>query len=497
MNNNKKTSKIMDALTSKRARHSSASIVITALFIAVIIGLNVVTTLISNRGVSMSWDLTADKIYKLTDDSIEQINKLKDDVTIHVLAKEKELQDSHEYYYQINALLREFESKSKHITLNYVDLPSNPTFINKYPNVDWYGKTNLLLVECGDNYLSVTPEDVFIYDEETYMNSGEFLVTGQKLEQATLTAILNVITTEKINVTFVDDNLDNRLNKTLVATLTNNAYTVNFTSLSLEEIPEESEFLVLFAPNADMSEMICDKIRDWLYNDGEYGHTFLYVPHVEQNPPTPNLDKLLEEWGMAVGDGIINETDTEYLASLMDGSIVSLYHVDNLKFDADLNLRNRAVVMRTSAPVEILNSSASSLLSTSDKAYVAPRDGEAVDPDTVQKGKLSGAAISSQTDGDKKPSNVIVIGSPYAFSADAMATQIYKNKIFTINLFHVIADRNTASIVIEGNALNANELNIPSVKTANTLIFISRYLIPLAFVVAGVVVFFVRRARHG
>ena len=212
MNNNKKTSKIMDALTSKRARHSSASIVITALFIAVIIGLNVVTTLISNRGVSMSWDLTADKIYKLTDDSIEQINKLKDDVTIHVLAKEKELQDSHEYYYQINALLREFESKSKHITLNYVDLPSNPTFINKYPNVDWYGKTNLLLVECGDNYLSVTPEDVFIYDEETYMNSGEFLVTGQKLEQATLTAILNVITTEKINVTFVDDNLDNRLN---------------------------------------------------------------------------------------------------------------------------------------------------------------------------------------------------------------------------------------------------------------------------------------------
>lgn len=496
MNNKKKQSKLMAILTSRKAKYGSLSVAITAIFIAVIIGLNIIVSLVNARGVNMSLDLTADKIYKLTDDSIEQLKKLDKDVTIYVLAKEKELESAHEYYYQINKLLREFDNKSKHITLKYVDLPSNPTFINQYPNVDWYGKTNLLLVESAENYISVTPEDVFIYDEETYMNSGEFLVTGQKLEQATLTAILNVITVEKVQVTFVDDNLDNRLNKTLVGTLTNNAYNVDFVSLASEEIPLETKFLVLFAPNADMSEMICDKIRNWLYNDGEYGHTFLYVPHVEQNPNTPNIDKLLDEWGMAIGDSIINETNPEYISSALDGSIVSLYHVDLQKFDSNLSLKNVPVVIRTCAPVEILDTCASSLLSTSDKAYLSPiTPGNAVDPETVEKAKYSGAAIA--TKGEDNISNVIVIGSPYLFAADVMGTKTYKNKNFTINMFHTIAQRNTASIVINGTPLNANELNIKDLKTANSIIFIVRYLIPLSFVALGVIVFILRRVRHG
>ena len=498
-NNNRNTkSSFVSLITSKKAKRGSLSIAITAIFIAVIVGLNIITTLLANRGVNMSVDLTADKVYKLTDDSIEQVNKLSEDVTIYVLAKEKELEDAHEYYYQINKLLHEFENHSKHITLKYVDLPSEPTFINKYPNVEWYSQTNLLLVECGENYLSVTPEDVFVYDEETYMNSGEFLVTGQKLEQATLTAILNVITVEKVGVTFIDDNLDNHLNKTLVGTLTNNAYTVNFVSLASNEIPEDSKFLVLFAPNADMSEFICNKISDWLYNDGEYGRTFLYVPHVEQNPNTPNIDKLLEEWGMAVGDSIIHETDPSYIASALDGSIVSLYHVDNLKFDSNLNYRKIPVVMRTCAPIEILDPSASSLLSTSESAYIESNlPNSKVDPDTVIKEKYSGGAISTKGESEDKQSNVIVIGSPYLFSADAMSTNTYKNKLFTINLFHTIADRNTASIIIEGTPLNTNELNIQSQKTASNIIFVSRYLIPFIFIAAGVAVIILRRVKHG
>ena len=492
----KKPNKIMSFLKSRNAKRGSISILLTVLFIAVVVGLNIVATLLTNRFPVLSSDLTSNSVYKLTQTSVEYVKNLKDDVNVYVLMEEKALESQGEYYIQVNKLLEAFDQQSDHITLKYINLATNPTFTSDYPDINWQTTGYLMLVEHGDSYIAVKYEDVFEYDQEAYQSYGEYVISSQKLEQALLTAVLNVTTEEKVLVTMLEGHgeLDPA---PLASLLSNNAYEIETVSLLNGKISEESQFVVLFAPTNDIDKDTYDTLVDWLYNDGDYGHTLLYVPNDLVTTETPYIDTLLQEWGMEVQKGWIYETDSTHMTNSMYPNLISIYSYEESDFSGGLRDTSIPVVMMYCMPVEIIDSVATPLLASSESAVVMPLDAdEDWDAKNEQEQKLVGAAIASQGNEDNSSSsNILVFGSYTAFSESALKATSFNNSAYFINMFNTIAQRDDVAITIEGKSLDSAELGITSSATSAIIAVFFRYIVPLAVVTVGVVMWLLRRHK--
>ncbi len=490
----KKPSKLLALLKSRQSKRGAVAIALTVIFIAVIVGLNVLTTVLTSKYSSLSVDLTSNDVYKLTDSSLEQLKKLDKDVDVYVLTTEENLENSGDYYVQVNKLIHEFEKACEHINLKYIDLATDPSFTSKYKDINWYNSTYLMLIEHDGNYLTVAPEDVFIYEQDTY--TGEYTITGQKIEQATLTAILNVVTEEKVGVTFLEVNSEVDASA-FKAMLSNNAYKVDTISLLSKDIPKDTEFVVIYAPTNDIDKNAYETLTKWLDNDGNYGHTLVYVPNSMVTNETPNLDMLLEEWDIAVEDGCIFEQDYEYMTNTAYPNFISRYAYDDSDFTENLSSTSIPVVLSYSSPIKVLNSGASSLLSSSESAVIYPPDADqSWNPDEEDPQKLSGAAISTHSNEDNtKTSNIIVIGSFDALSKGTLESPSVNNSAYFINLFNTISQRDGITLTIEGKTLDTQELGITSAATSSIIIILVRYLIPIAVVIVGIIMWVRRRHK--
>lgn len=492
----KKPSKLIGFLKSRSAKRGTTALLLTILFVAIVVGLNIVANLLTSRFPVLSSDLTASNVYELTDTSTEYMNTLEKEVTVYVLVEEQTLEAQGDYYVQVNKLLHQFDQHSTKLSLKYIDLSTNPTFTSSYTDINWTSSSYLLLVECGKEYLAVAYEDVFTYNAEYLSYYGEYVVDGQQLEQALLTAILNVTTEEKVGVTLLSGH--GELDTTAFATLlSNNAYSVESVNLLNGTISENSQFVVIYAPTNDIDKDTYDTLVDWLYNDGEYGHTLLFVPNDAITVDTPYIDTLLEEWSMSVSKSWIYETDTQYMTNSLYPNLISIFNYDETEFAGGLRDTTIPVVLMYCMPVELLDTDATSLLSSSDSAVQMPLDAdENWNYQDEEPQKLTGAAISTQGNEDEtKSSNVIVVGSYAALSDTALSATSFNNTAYFINMFNTIAERDDATITVEGKSLDSNELGITSNFTSTFLAVVFRYLVPLAVVAVGIVMWLRRRHK--
>ena len=107
--------------------------------------------------------------------------------------------------------------------------------------------------------------------------TGTYYVTSSLVEQAVVTAILNVTTEDKVVVDMITGNQeqDSSAIKTL---LQNNAYQVKDVSLATGDLDEDAKFAILYAPSVDLDEGTVEKISKWLDNDGKYGRNLIFIP---------------------------------------------------------------------------------------------------------------------------------------------------------------------------------------------------------------------------
>jgi hypothetical protein len=215
------------------------------------------------------------------------------------------------------------------------------------------------------------------------------------------------------------------------------------------------------------------------------------------NGETPNIDMLLEEWGMAVTKGLIWETDTSYMTNSQIPNLMSIMNYDEAEFTDTLKDQNVPVVMMYTMPVELIDSAAVSLLSSSDKAVVMPLDAdENWDAKDEESQKLCAAAMSSKGNEDNtKSSNVIVFGSYDALSSNSFSISSFNNNQYFVNIFNTISHRDDIELTIQGKTIEAQELGITNMGTATVLGIVFFLIIPLAVVVVGIVMWIRRRHR--
>lgn len=493
----KEKGKFKKFMKSRKAKHGTVAMAITALVIVMVIVLNIIIGLLVNRFPDLELDLTSNNSFALQDDTIDYVSHLNNDVTVYILMEKDTFESQGTYFVQAQKMLNKMVSKSNgKMKVKYVDLTSNPSFTSDYPNVDWQSSSanNIVLVESGKQYKVLTLADCFEYDEQTYNYNGSYSFTGTKIEQAVVTAILNVTTDDKVVVDMIKGNNEQDYSS-LKSLLENNAYQVNEVSLATGDFDKDAKVAIMYAPSVDLDEKIVEKLSTWLSNDGKYGRSLIYVPTADMGE-MPNLDDFLKEWGMSIDRGYVFETDESTLVSASSPYAFTVsygdYYKDNLK-----NSKIPVVVSESHAVNITDENTAHALLKTTDKAGVLPID---ADKSWDYKDAITGngenvAAEGVMTNEDKKSSRVVVFGSYIMFSDTIMKYNSFNNSAYFMNVINTIADKEDVGITIESKSIDNTELGITDVATQNTMLVVFVIVIPIAILVAGFVFWLRRRNR--
>lgn len=493
----KEKGKFKKFMKSRKAKHGTVAMAITALVIVMVIVLNIIIGLLVNRFPDLELDLTSNNSFALQDDTIDYVSHLNNDVTVYILMEKDKFESQGTYFVQAQKMLNKMASKSDgKMKIKYVDLTSNPSFTSNYPNVDWQSSSanNIVLVESGKQYKVLTLTDCFEYDEQTYNYYGTYSFTGTKIEQAVVTAILNVTTDDKVVVDMIKGNNEQDYSS-LKSLLENNAYQVNDVSLATGDFDKDAKVAIMYAPSVDLDENIVEKLSTWLSNDGKYGRSLIYVPTADMGE-MPNLDDFLKEWGMSIDRGYVFETDETALVNASSPYAFTVsygdYYKDNLK-----NSKIPVVVSESHAVNITDENTAHALLKTTNKAGVLPID---ADKSWDYKDAITGngenvAAEGVMTNEDKKSSRVVVFGSYVMFSDTIMQYNSFNNSAYFMNVINTIADKEDVGITIESKSIDNTELGITDVATQNTMLVVFVIVIPIAILVAGFVFWLRRRNR--
>ena len=81
--------------------------------------------------------MTANDRYAISEQSVSWLKKLDQDVKITVLVNEEDMATGSYYIVQAYQNLLEYERNSDRITLEFVDITENPTFVSKYRIWNW------------------------------------------------------------------------------------------------------------------------------------------------------------------------------------------------------------------------------------------------------------------------------------------------------------------------------------------------------------------------
>ncbi|MCD7725890.1 MAG: Gldg family protein [Clostridiales bacterium] len=270
----------------------SAVLVMAALTIAVNLGLNYVPDQYT------SFDVTANKIYTLTDDTKEMLSGLTEDITIYVLAEEASKDED------LDKTLTQMENLSGHIQVEYISPVANPKFYYNYTSEE--PTDNSLIVEGSVNSTVVDYNTIYTY--ELNYTSYSYEITGYDGEGQLASAIAYVTTEDipKFYITTGHGELE--FEETFLNALTKENVTYEELALyTVDEIPADAQGVIINAPTSDFSAEDADKVIAYLEQGG---NAFLLPTYTQES--MDNFERILDYYGVALVDGMIVEGDRNY-----------------------------------------------------------------------------------------------------------------------------------------------------------------------------------------
>lgn len=483
-----KEKSVKDLSRSRRLRHGSMATAISVIFVAAVVLVNVIASILVER-FPISVDLTTNKVFEISDESIDYIQNIDKDINVYILATEEAFSNNNQYYNQANTVINKYALYSDRIHVQYIDIYTDVDFASQYPNETLtYGS---ILLDCEGRYQVLTAYDLFDVDEQY----GS--ITSSTTEQAMTSAIMNLTDSNPISVVFLEGFGDNGRTKSdnLKSILTNNGYLTSSISFITEPIPEEADVLVLCTPTSDISDELANDLSLWLENDGRFDHTLLYFADGSQ-PELPVLEALLNEWGIDPEPGFLAETDANHVY----GSYTYLLteYVENNFVDGS----SKPILMPNAKPLTALwdvnsNRHVTTILNTYPTAVVAPEDApEDWLPTDGEQGVHATGLLAYRTAYEGTTAHTSYVA---AFGSMDMTNSYFTSMSALYNAEYLIAVLNRLTgkeegITIVGKELGTESLGISTMQ-ALTLGGFFNYVLPVIVVIVGVVVWARRRNK--
>lgn len=182
---------------SRRFRYGSMATAVTAVVAVLVVVLNVVVSLLADR-FPINIDLTQNKLFSLSDNSVAIAKSIDKDVQVIVFGSEDLYKNPNldAQYYQLEALYKEIYKALQQytsysggkVTVKYEDLNLNPQLATQYNKYEVTSGDILLL--CGDRYQKVSFNDMFEISGDGYTQAQ---TVSSKVELTLASRIKNVM----------------------------------------------------------------------------------------------------------------------------------------------------------------------------------------------------------------------------------------------------------------------------------------------------------------
>ena len=467
----------------RRARNKNAlrggsySLLISAVVLAILIAVNVFASALPAN--LTQYDISSSQLYSITSNTKVVVNALKEDVTIYWIVQSGEEDDI------IENLLSRYESLSDHIKVVKRNPDVYPTFAEQY--TDEQVENNSLVVECGDRSRYISYSDIYITETNMY---SYYYTTSFDGEGAITSAIDYVVSEDLPQMYVLEGHGEAELPSTFSDQLEKeNIETTTLSLLNVDEIPEEADCILIYAPSSDISE----EEKEMLSSYVEGGGKLMVIAGPTEDGVLTNLYSLLEDYGVTTSEGIVVESDRNYYA--FQAPYVLLPTIGSSEITDSLIEENYYVLMPISQGMTVGTApdgvTVTELLTTSDTAFskVAGYDLTTYE---WEEGDIDGPfalAVSIENESEGQivwfSSSVFLEDMYNAYSSGANAN-LAMNALSSL-----VGEREAMSI--RSKSLNYNYLTI-SDSTSSLLRVMMIGVFPLAYLGVGVCVV-VRRRR--
>ena len=469
----KKTQKIQKRI----ALHGGAyTMAVTAVVLAILVAGNVLVSALPSK--LTKFDISSSKLYSVTSNTKVVVNGLDQDVTIYWIVqagKEDKVLDN---------LLDNYKNLSDHIQVVKKNPDVYPSFAKQY--TDETVQNNSLVVECGDRNKYISYNDIYVQESNMYSYNYNVSFDG---EGAITSGIDYVTDAEQPQMYVLEGHGEADLPETFKDQLNKeNIETHSFSLLNEDQIPEDADFVMIYAPSSDISEEEEKLLTDYASNGGK----LLVMAGPSKSGTLTNLYGLLKDYGVTADDGIVVEGDREHYA--FQSPFVLLPNIESDKLTDSLIDANYFVIMPLAQGMKIGESGSKGtvtpILTTSDNSF-SKADGynlttyEHEDQDTD--GPYA-VGLSIETDGG---------GQIIWFSSSTFLEDMYNayssgaNDDLAMNAVSSLVGEREA-MAIRSKSLNYNYLTI-SDSTASLLKVLMIGVFPLVYLTAGIYIVMRRR----
>lgn len=501
----------------KKVKYGSMSIVILVLVIAIVVVLNIVLSLFMKR-YPIKVDLTSDKRYELCDESIDVLKNMTSDVEITVTYP-KETLIQYSYYQMIPEILDKYSVYAKagggSVEINYVDVTKDPDVISKYSK--YYNGTiseGSIVVYANEKVKVVNMTSMFTssssssYSTTSDSNSVSFIG-----ESSLTSAIMSVTDANPINAAFTtyinqayvygEDSGAYYSTEKFKSLLSSNGYECTDIDVMTDKIStEDYDLLVIPAPSSDFNEDVIASLEDFLYNEGNYGKSVIYISGLYATD-LPNLEEFLAKWNVQIEDNVVFDDDNIINATVSSlGGTTSAPIVQIADTDAVGTLSNESlpIIAPFSRQLTVLSKNSdidtTAVLTSQSTSYLRSLSSTG-DEAVGDKGENNIITLSTRQRAeqlDVYESNVLVIGSCYMSDPSILTnTSAYNNANVLLNTVNTMTGKESSFVIPQKNLEEAT-LALTS-SQGNGIRVIVVYIIPLVVIAIGVIVFIRRKNR--
>lgn len=426
------------------------------------------------------FDFSVNKMYTLTDTTVDYLKNLEEDVEIYLLAGTGS-EDNDLYQ-----MLEKYAALSSHIKLEQIDPTLHPNFVSEYTSE--LVSTNSIVVASAKrsrviDYSNVTTQ---VINWDTYQYETAF--DGEGL----VTSAINYVVTDNLPVMYLTEGHNEEALSTSFESMVMKA-NVELKSVNLletEEVPEDCDILFVYSPSVDFTAEEAQKIINYIDKGGS-----MTIVSGDTGTKLVNLGIVLEYYGMELEQGVVVETNSKYYLnsntglkpakaahSIMNslitkGTSVLLPNAQGISVRADA----RSSITFT----KLLTTSSDSFLRTGSSLSLSIQEDDIAGPITV--------GIAAEEKHDGITSKVVVFGSGYLVNDSVNQMVSGGNYDMLVNALTWMATIDD-NISIPAKSMSLQYLSLTQADFYRWM-WILVAIIPVAFIGTGFVVWFTRRRK--
>ena len=476
--------KFFEVIKKKWIADTTRLVLLVAIIILVYILINV---LVGQANLPI-FDFTEEKIYSVSDESKELIKDIDQEVTLYFFGADEDT--------SIIDFAKQYTVINPNIKVEVVNYEERPDLYQKY-NVSSAEQAIAVQSPERDTVLS-------IYELATYdYTTGE---TIDLKEEKITNAIIETTVAEKPKVYLLKGH-EEITDLMTVATeyIENDVIDIEELDLLTTDMPDDCDCLIITNPSKDFTEGETNKIIDYI-NDGG---NILWLNNA-QTEKLPNVQKILDLYGVKIGNGVVRETDSNKMLpgaasfilpslsthkiteDIVDGYVI-LFNPTKLEFADDEEMEELGV---TATP--IIQSSETSYYRTDIENESSEKQ------DDEEEGPFVIAEELTKKVGDKE-STLMVFGdglfvsdTQIAMRVSSSASQKYNainfrsNSDMLLNTINYLVERESSVTIRK----NMEYVTYTATEQEDLTIRAIIFFIPLIIIIIGIIIWQRRRRRR-